>query len=183
MDLILVVEGIKRSNLLNPKRASWNDWNGGLWGSNVFLFWGIIANWSDLAPGDDELLVQQGATAELHFDFDGLLFTVKRKRENSARRSCGNQEWRGELLLSRQGVWPCVKHVFFLWCENETRLFQYMGVGTRFLAQENENIGVQRDSVMEIPCWWKYYIALYCRCITHVRNVYRWTSSCTKIGW
>lgn len=121
MDLILVVEGIKRSNLLNPKRASWNDWNGGLWGSNVFLFWGIIANWSDLAPGDDELLVQQGATAELHFDFDGLLFTVKRKRENSARRSCGNQEWRGELLLSRQGVWPCVKHVFFVvWKWNKT---------------------------------------------------------------
>lgn len=75
------------------------------------------------------------------------------------------------------------KTCFFLWCENETRLFQCMGVGTRFLAQENENIGVQRDSVMEIPCWWKYYIALYCRCITHVRNVYRWTSSCTKIGW
>ena len=60
---------------------------------------GHLANWSDLAPEDDELLLQQGGSrADLLTGGTG-----------SARRSRGNEEWRGELLLPRQGVWPCEK--------------------------------------------------------------------------
>lgn len=124
MDLVLVVEGIK---LIKPQDGQLKLWKLWPWRFQCVLRYYCklerFGTWGWWTSGSTRC--ERSCT----LDLTDFYSPFQKTRETSARRSCGNEEWRGELLLPRQGVWRSVNSFFLVWTWSKTiRLFQYMGV-------------------------------------------------------